>query len=67
MNKYGESKLLVNGDGWTSIMVKEVKKKHTNNERTYKVVKAVKPVKAPFAMLVIPLLLKSLYEQIWGE
>ena len=47
---------MVNGDGWTSIMVEEVKKKHTNNgERTYKVVKAVKPVKAPFAMLVIPL------------
>ena len=48
-------------------MVKEVKKKHTNNERTYKVVKAVKPVKVPFAMLVIPLNFKFLYEQIWGE
>ena len=44
---------------------REVKKKHTNNERTYKAVKAVKPVKAPFAMLVIPLLYKYLYVQIW--
>ena len=47
-------------------MVEEVKKKHTNNERTYNEV-AVKPVKAPFAMLVIPLVYKYLYEQIWGE
>ena len=56
--------MLVNGDGWTSILVEEVKTKHTNNERTYKYVKAVKPVKAPFAMLVIPLPFKYLYEQI---
>ena len=41
--------------------------KETNNETTYKFVKAVKPVIAPFAMLVIPLPYKFLYVQIWGE
>ena len=69
MNKYGESKLSVNGDGWTSIMVKEVKKKHTNNERTYNTVRAdiFNPVDAKFGMIGIRLLYKYLYDQIWGE
>ena len=49
--------------------VKEVKKKHTNNERTYNTVRAdiFNPVDAKFGMIGIWLLLKSLYEQIWGE
>ena len=61
------SNFLVNEDGWMSIMVEEVKKKHTNNEGTYKVFKAVKSVKAPFAILAIPLQHKLLYVQIWGS
>ena len=66
MYKYGESKLLVKEDGWNNIMVEEVKKKH-NNEGTYKEVRAIKPVKAPAVISVIPLPSKYLYVQIWEE
>lgn len=45
--------------------MEEVKKKHNNIERTYKIVREVKPVKAPFAMLLMLLLDKFLHVDRW--
>lgn len=59
--------MLANVDEWTSIMVDELKKKHSHNEKTYKVARAFKPVKVPAVILVMPLPYKYLYVQIYRE